>query len=343
MNKKAVVILAFSSLAVIVIAVFCLYRYQAGVSRDFASVFNGSNASSINFASSTPSALNNTVTTQKEIDQLRKELEDLKGQTLKPGSQVSLPAYLSLPDLKNQDELAKAQQRISSLERQLQDLKEQATVSPAAGGDANLIQSWRAGDKVVQIACQDRILGGWQLGSGVLISEDGKILTNQHVVQLSTGLPDYCLALFSKDYDAASQTYKREYRAGIAGFFGSRDAVLLKINDVVYQDASGQIQAAPVINFFQYFRPAAVTSEIGDAVYVIGFPESAKFSFSVTKGIISNLSADDYFGTDAQIDRGNSGGAAVNAAGQLIGLPTYKYAGGGDYRGYILDIRPLNL
>ncbi|OGZ40912.1 MAG: hypothetical protein A3B04_00945 [Candidatus Portnoybacteria bacterium RIFCSPLOWO2_02_FULL_39_11] len=113
---------------------------------------------------------------------------------------------------------------------------------------------------------------------------------------------------------------------------------------MIYKDASGQVQNAPILSPFQFFSPAASQPQIGDADYVIGFPESAKFNFSVTKGIISNLISNDvYFGTDAQIDRGNSGGAAVNSAGQLIGLPTYKYVGGGDYRGYILDIHSLNL
>jgi len=196
----------------------------------------------------------------------------------------------------------------------------------------------------VQIACQNNLLNTWQLGSGVLISEDGKILTNLHVVQLTMGnFPDYCLALFSKDYNSQTQGYQREYRATITGFFNGRDAAQLKIQDVVYRDQNGQIQTAPIVSPFQFFRPASGAPQIGDAAYVIGFPESASFNFSVTKGIISNLTSDNYFGTDAQIDRGNSGGAAVNSQGQLIGLPTYKFISGGDYRGYILDINSLKL
>jgi len=104
------------------------------------------------------------------------------------------------------------------------------------------------------------------------------------------------------------------------------------------------VRVLPASESFSYFSPATAQPQIGQSVYIIGFPESARFAFSVTKGIISNLPTNDvYFGTDAQIDRGNSGGAAVNSAGQLIGLPTWKFASGGDYRGYILDINSINL
>ncbi|MBU1102313.1 trypsin-like peptidase domain-containing protein [Patescibacteria group bacterium] len=130
----------------------------------------------------------------------------------------------------------------------------------------------------------------------------------------------------------------------IAGLFDNRDAVVLKIQDVLFKDSAGNVQSIAPVNTFSYFKIASSQPQIGDPVYVLGFPESANFAFSVTKGIISNLTSGGlYFGTDAQIDRGNSGGAAVNSSGQLIGLPTYKFVSSGDYRGYILDIQTIKL
>lgn len=348
MSKKAFIFVISVSLAAIGAVGFLLYRYQSKIASEFSSVFGKKGELEITFSSQAPSSLNNNGTsTQEEIALLKQEVESLKKQSPKViyKTALTLASPAPAPDLKTREELNNATQRISSLEQQLQALQAQGTQVSALAGDASLIQSWQASDKVVQVACQDKILGTWQLGSGVLTSEDGKILTNQHVVQMPQGpLPDYCLALFSKDYDAQGQSYKREYRATISGFFSGRDAALLKVRDVVYRDGNGQIQTAPILNSFQFFRPAGVQPQIGDAAYIIGFPESAKFNFSVTKGIISNLASNDvYFGTDAQIDRGNSGGAAINSDGQLIGLPTYKYVGSGDYRGYILDIHSLNL
>ena len=333
MNKKLVVriVLAVLLAAFLGGAIFTAVKYQQKLAQQVAALFR---------TNSTGSSLGD------EIDRLEKEIEDLKKQQSPEDYKTDLtPASPSpAPNLENQEELENAKQQISSLQQQLKDL--QTSQTSAVVSDADLIKSWQASEKVVQIACQNKITGSWQLGSGALISEDGKVLTNQHVVKPTFGvlLPDYCLALFNKDYDAATQGYKREYRATLVGFFENRDAALLEIQDVVYQDPNGQVQNAPILNSFQYFRPAGVTPQIGDQVYIIGFPESANFSFSVTKGIISNLAADNlYFGTDAQIDRGNSGGAALNSNGELIGLPTYKFAGSGDYRGYILDIHSINL
>ncbi len=111
---------------------------------------------------------------------------------------------------------------------------------------------------------------------------------------------------------------------------------------MVFKDSSGNIQTVGAASAFFYFQSAPAVPQIGESVYVVGFPESANFAFSVTKGIISNLTSDNiYFGTDAQIDRGNSGGAALNSDGQLIGLPTYKFVSQGDYRGYILNIQMI--
>ncbi len=290
--------------------------------------------------------VSNATTTEQELAVLRLELEKIKNQPPQIIYRTVLtPATSPTIDLKTQEELDRAQVQIASLQDQLNQLQ-QAQPAAAALSDSDLIQSWQAESKVARIACQDKFLNVWQFGSGVLISADGKVLTNQHVVKPSLGvvLPDYCLVLFAKDYDAASQRYAKQYRATISGFFQDRDAALLKIQDVLTLDASGNVVSEPITTTFPYFGLASGRPMIGQSVYVIGFPESTQFVFSITKGIISNLAADGiYFGTDAQIDRGNSGGAAVNTAGQLIGLPTWKFASNGDYRGYILDINSINL
>jgi S1-C subfamily serine protease len=249
------------------------------------------------------------------------------------------------PDLNTQAALAKAQEQINSLQQQLTNLQTQAQSTPTGASEAQLIQSWQADQKVAQIACENKLLGSWQLGSAVLISADGKILTNQHVVEPTTGpLPDYCIVMFNKDFDPSTQKYQREYRATITGFFQDRDAALMKIYDVIYLDTNGAVRSTPVSETFKYFQPSSVRPQIGDTVYILGYPESANFNYSLTKGIISNFTSDGlYFGTDAQIDRGNSGGAALSSGGQLIGIPTWKFVSSGDYRGYILDIQSLKL
>jgi len=347
MDKKRLIYLS-------IIAVICasgvlgfIFWQQSKAAQKLSALLNQPANNEFQVSSGVLSSISQGLNQEQQIDDLRREIEELKNRPPQIVYKTVLtPASSSpLPDLKTKNELDQAKEQINSLQQQLTQLQAGAAV-PTPANDAELIKNWQASDKVVQIACQNNSLGAWQMGSGVLISVDGKILTNEHVVKSSVGtaLPDYCLALFSKDFDIASRTYKKEYRAALLGFFQSRDVALLKIGDVLYHDSAGAVQSAPAGNSFAYFSFSSAAPQIGDSVYIFGFPESANFSFSATKGIISNYAADGiYFGTDAQIDRGNSGGAAINRDGQLIGLPTYKFSSGGDYRGYILDINSLKL
>ncbi|MBU1102314.1 hypothetical protein KJ853_01495 [Patescibacteria group bacterium] len=157
----------------------------------------------------------------EQIAQLKQEVEELKQQQAKTAEKSELkPASSPSIDLKTQEELNRAKEQINSLGQQLAQLQKQSSQAPASVSDADLLKSWQADEKVAQVACQNKFMGSWQMGSGVLISADGKILTNQHVVQSSLGLtmPDYCLILFSKDFDAQTQSYKKQYRALLPGF-----------------------------------------------------------------------------------------------------------------------------
>lgn len=345
MKNKIIIAIAFLfMISGLSLAMFFVIKYSKD--KSLSSLWPSGAA---NLTTISPTTSPNASSTAEEINKLKEELEKLKNQppqiiyktTLIPATNSS-----SAGDLKTQEELNKAKEQISSLEEQLKQIQvQQSQQIITAPSDADLINSWKAEDKVVRIACQDKFFETWQFGSGVLVSADGKILTNEHVVKSGLGLtfPDYCLALFSKDFNAQNQSYSKQYRATFVGLFQDRDAVLLKIQDVLTLEGNA-VRVLPATGPFSYFSPATVRPQIGQTVYAIGFPESARFAFSITKGIISNLPTTDvYFGTDAQIDRGNSGGAAVNYFGQLIGLPTWKFASNGDYRGYILDINSINL
>jgi S1-C subfamily serine protease len=137
-------------------------------------------------------------------------------------------------------------------------------------------------------------------GSGVLVSADGLVLTNDHVVRdaqrIWVGLAD-----------------GRVTEAQLAGRDPASDLALLRI-------AGSNFQA---VAFAAGSRP-----EVGDVVLAIGNPEG--IGQTVTVGIISATGRDqpalsryeDLVQTDAAINFGNSGGALVNAAGELVGIIT---------------------
>jgi len=140
------------------------------------------------------------------------------------------------------------------------------------------------------------------LGSGVIFSADGYVLTNNHVI---TGADDIQVLLDDG----------RVAQAQVTGTDAETDLAVLKI------DAKG----LPAIDIAENTAPT-----VGDVVLAIGNP--AGFGKTVTMGIVSatgrqlNLSAyEDFIQTDAAINAGNSGGALINALGELIGINTAVY------------------
>jgi Do/DeqQ family serine protease len=160
------------------------------------------------------------------------------------------------------------------------------------------------------------------LGSGVIVSEDGYVLTNNHVVgdknaQITVTLPD-----------------NRELPAQIVGVDPMTDLAVVKV------DARG-LQPLPWGD--------STKIRMAEWVLAVGNPFGA-LSHTVTFGIISALgrtSPDlsnytDFIQTDAAINPGNSGGALINARGELIGINSAIYTETGGYQGVGFAI-PANL
>lgn len=138
------------------------------------------------------------------------------------------------------------------------------------------------------------------LGSGVIVSADGYVLTNNHVI---ANADDIQVLL----YDG------RVAKAKLVGFDEETDLAVLKIEN------AGNL---PVI---QMADPKKL--RVGDVVLAIGNP--LNLNQTVTMGIISaigrqlnNSSPEDFIQTDAAINLGNSGGALVNSNGDLVGINT---------------------
>ncbi len=151
------------------------------------------------------------------------------------------------------------------------------------------------------------------IGSGVIVSKDGYILTNSHVIK---GASEITVTL-SDD---------RQYEATIIGVDTLSDVGVIKIKEKVENLPVAAIGSSSVL------RP-------GDLVMAVGTPFN--LSSTVTTGIVSALGrhtgeGDEYqnfIQTDAAINPGNSGGALVNMNGELIGINTMIYTKSGGYMG----------
>ena len=159
-------------------------------------------------------------------------------------------------------------------------------------------------------------------GSGCIVSPEGHILTNWHVIESLDGnvSPElYVGASFS-----SSAPPVELFSADLIETDRGRDIALLKINTGRYG------QPLPSGYTFPYFKIADVREvEIGDEILIFGYPAmgstGSRASITVTRGIISGFE-ETFDGTliktDGEINTGSSGGACVDAEFNLIGLPT---------------------
>ncbi len=163
------------------------------------------------------------------------------------------------------------------------------------------------------------------LGSGVIVSNEGHVLTSLHVIE---GAQD----IEVRFGDNTSKTIITP--AQLIGSDSSTDLALLKI------DAEQLPRAIPI--------GSSNAVRVGDTVLAIGFPSQELISQkSVSRGIVSALGIPqdglpivDYIQTDAAINYGNSGGALVNTRGELIGINSFIYSqsGGSDGIGFAVPI-----
>ena len=167
-------------------------------------------------------------------------------------------------------------------------------------------------------------------GSGVIISDDGYIVTNNHVVSDGgDGIADEI---------TVSLNNKKTYKARVIGRDPSSDLAVLKI------DGTG-------FPFLLYGNSDNV--KLGQWVLAIGYPLSLETT--VTAGIVSakgrsiNINSrqsqtpiESFIQTDAAVNQGNSGGALISTDGQLIGINSAILAPSGTYAGYSFAI-PVNL
>ena len=163
-------------------------------------------------------------------------------------------------------------------------------------------------------------------GSGFIVSREGYIQTNDHVVDKS-------------DQVTVRLLDRREFKAKVVGTDPGTDLAVLKID-------ADHLTPAPLGNSDQ--------SRVGEWVLAVGNPLGENLTFTVTSGIISakgrslalpnanDRSIQDFIQTDAAITPGNSGGPLVSVTGQVIGVNTAIASGTGFYSGYGFAI-PINL
>jgi S1-C subfamily serine protease len=160
--------------------------------------------------------------------------------------------------------------------------------------------------------------------AGTLVSDDGLILTNYHVVaEVAENPPEQRPVVIAVTLDP-QQPPRELFRGHVTAFEKKTDLALVQIDTGFYHQPLPKDYRFPSIPLG---NPEQI--EIGDTVTAIGFPfiggSGGRVSVTLTQGVISGFEKTSFgalIKTDANIGPGNSGGAALNGKWQLIGVPT---------------------
>jgi hypothetical protein len=186
---------------------------------------------------------------------------------------------------------------------------------------------------VVQIVAMVNIDGdlvqGWW-GSGTIISPDGLILTNAHVVSSTPDFPvEELIVALTVEQD---QPPHPQYYAQILQADAQLDIAVIRVS----ADLDGNPVDSTSLNLPYTQLGDSDKLKLGDALVILGYPSIGGQTITLTRGEVSGFTAESGYGnrafikTSATIAGGNSGGLAANQIGEIIGIPTQLGYGGKD-------------
>lgn len=194
---------------------------------------------------------------------------------------------------------------------------------------SDLPKNYNVASSVVNVLCLSKDMQEESGGSGTIISEEGIILTNAHVIPQIGETPDVfderCLIILPDESTGQPKEIYLAYPEITKDLSKQYDIAVLHI-DSVYTDEDGKSWGVYPKTFpsFQFSSKCGDEYiELGSPVKVYGYPiTSGGYSLTITDGIVSSFSSDGMILTSAKIDSGNSGGLAIDDEGCFIGIPS---------------------
>ncbi len=186
---------------------------------------------------------------------------------------------------------------------------------------------------IVEVVCIDnKDKDVYYTASGTVIDKSGLIVTNRHIlVSSDDSLIGICGVGFTDDLEKPPRI---EYVAKTAAVHKQADLAVLRIIDRMDRDALPS--EFPAISLKEASQ-AAKDLNLGDPVFIGGYPDIGADTFTFTQGVVSGRLGNEYIKTSALIDTGASGGAGFDARGTYIGVPTAAAKGEiGGSLGYLI-------
>ena len=192
----------------------------------------------------------------------------------------------------------------------------------------------------VQVVCPDNH-GNYYSGSGTIIDSKGIILTNKHVVtdQYGAIIKTCVIGFVSSVSQPPDFGFSPNYHVAEVKYYTAKsglDAAILYLNNPTSQ-------TYPAVDIW---GSDSSSLKFGDKIEVIGFPSIGGSTITYTSGDFSGFGSgidgtQNYIKTTAQVEHGNSGGAAYDGAGRFVGIPTMVVSGTLNSLSFILSVNSI--
>lgn len=199
---------------------------------------------------------------------------------------------------------------------------------------------------IVELWCPDDdydFTGYISIGSGSIVSSEGIIITNRHVVSNEDwSVIESTPTCYVATTDDIAQPPTMRYVANLIAYspetndYFDFDVAMLHIYDVCKECEGAPSSLPPDFSYLDFGHSNILAP--GDYVAIAGYPEIGAGTFNFTDGVISGRVGEFVLKTDAKIDSGNSGGSALNGKNQLIGVPAWTISGQAESLGYVIGI-----
>lgn len=180
-------------------------------------------------------------------------------------------------------------------------------------------------------------------GSGTIISDDGVILTNAHIIPQNNDeepLSDFCMVILPDPKTGAADEIYIGTPFIIPSLSSEYDIAVIAIEEPFIDDEN--VIHGSYNKIFPAFDDTGSCFgevQLGEPIRIFGYPTlSGGYSLTITEGIVSSFPGDDLIITSAKISEGNSGGLAVDRNGCMIGIPSMVSSDETESLGVILSM-----
>lgn len=196
---------------------------------------------------------------------------------------------------------------------------------------------------VVNIYCMGAGENSVSGGSGTILSEDGLVLTNAHIIpsDYKEGTND-CMVILPDPTNGSPKEMYIAYPIVVPALSEQYDLAFVQIQDVYYDKEKERAYGEYPKKFPSYAGEQCRDQNVklGEPIRIYGYPAlSGGYALTITDGIVSSLLPDEgYIITSAKISHGNSGGLAVDANGCMVGVPSMVSSDETESLGVIISV-----